>query len=1727
MSNSYSQISTGNTFGQWVVTTNALVFENNSFDSSDYHKRTGILYLDSSPTSLQSNGTSIFQAQLHSTGTQGTLIDYNLTVGGQTYLSNTSLSLTASGQANMNGLLIAQGPGTSLYVANNANVQGNLSIVGNTAIGNNLTITYNTTTGNAFSLGTTVTNTLQSNVSINTATLSVVGTTYSDKIQGNTSVNTATLTVTGNSFTNVLQSNTSVNTATLSVVGTTYTNVLQANTSANTGTLSVTGTSYTNVLQGNTSVNTATLSVTGTSYTNVLQANTSANTGTLSVTGTTFTNVLQGNTSVNTATLSVTGTSYTNVLQGNTSVNTATLSVTGTAYSDKTQANTSVNTATLFVTGISYSDKKQANTSVNTATLTVTGTSYTNVLQANTSANTGTLSVTGTSYTNVLQSNTSVNTATLTVTGNSYTNVLQANTSANTGTLSVTGTTFTGNLSVTGATYTNVLQSNTSVNTATLTVTGNSYTNVLQSNTSVNTSVLSVVGTTYTNVLQANTSANTGTLSVTGTSYTNVLQGNTSVNTATLSVTGTSYTNVLQANTSANTGTLSVTGTTFTNVLQGNTSVNTATLSVTGTSYTNVLQGNTSVNTATLSVTGTSYTNVLQSNTSVNTATLTVTGNVYANNISSNTSINTASLTVTNNITSSNVTTSNNLYVSGNTYLTKSLATGSDVSVGGNLIVPNSLLMGGSTSSANIYSLTIPPNGSFTNCGQFIQSSPLVYNSKDLTLSAASPVTSGNFVTINANRYPSTNATIRWNETIKYWEIINVSSNFANQITTNALFSLSGTDSSQSNVATAYALSSANTFLQSFTNSNISANVSTLNSTISTLYAKTGGLISGDVSITGNLYVNGTQSYVNTATFQTVDSLIELAANNVTDSVDIGFYGQYGSSGTKYTGLVRTAASNYTLFQGITNNPTTNSIGTITSTNFATLNANLTGGTVTGLASAIPYGSGGTGSTSYTTGQILIAGSSGLQSLPNVTACGPVGSSTSIPVITTDGYGRVTSLTSCPVTTTVSLCGNTGTGAFSGGGTLTITGGNGVAVAVSGSTATICTPQSLCTTSNPTFACLTVTCITGCGNALTCIPLTSSVTGTLPYTNGGTGSTSYTTGRVLIAGASGFQSLANVTACGPVGSSTSIPVVTVDSYGRVTNLSTASISTTLSTSGTNGTGSVALASQTLQVTSDASSVIQTTVSSNTVTINSIPSGVTAGSYGNASCNPTLTVDTYGRITSVTNCAISIPSGSVSGLAASATTDTTCATNITCGTLSASRLPATTVTPGSYGCVTGTSRATVCVPSFTVDGQGRLTSAGQCLLQNQPTLCGNSGTGYFDTIGVSANPTWCFPGSNGVTTTVATNKVTITIPQCIDTTSCPTFAGLCSTGILSSTERICSTLNNNFFYPLNLTNCCSYAASIVSTSGIIIANNDGTGGTAYRGQQISTGYQSFSIGVQSSCACFVNTATATCLVIPGVYYGNGAGLTYIPAANVTGTLNSSVALNSSQITTALTYTPAPCVPVGSCGCILKGNASGGFTNATGADVVALLSTCNITVGTIASSTQALTYNSGTYNLTNIKQGIQLNQTFTTVGTYTTNISTIGIYAQSNYYISTNNGGGTQYNFNFDTTGSFTAPGNVTAYSDARLKTNVQTITGALDKVSALRGVSYEKDGQCGVGVIAQEVQQVLPEVVHEGDDEDKTLSVAYGNISGVLIEAIKELTAQVNELKAEIEELKKR
>lgn len=110
--------------------------------------------------------------------------------------------------------------------------------------------------------------------------------------------------------------------------------------------------------------------------------------------------------------------------------------------------------------------------------------------------------------------------------------------------------------------------------------------------------------------------------------------------------------------------------------------------------------------------------------------------------------------------------------------------------------------------------------------------------------------------------------------------------------------------------------------------------------------------------------------------------------------------------------------------------------------------------------------------------------------------------------------------------------------------------------------------------------------------------------------------------------------------------------------------------------------------------------------------------------------------------------------------------------------------------------------------------------------------------------------------------------------------------------------------------------------------------------------------------------------------------------------------------------------------------------------------------------------------------------------------------------------TNNVGG--FAFYTDDAGNAVATGNVTAYSDLSLKTNIQVIPDALEKVASLRGVTFERidTGLRQTGVIAQEVQAVLPEAVTTNGEY---LSVAYGNLVGLLIEAIKELKGRVEEL----------
>jgi hypothetical protein len=117
------------------------------------------------------------------------------------------------------------------------------------------------------------------------------------------------------------------------------------------------------------------------------------------------------------------------------------------------------------------------------------------------------------------------------------------------------------------------------------------------------------------------------------------------------------------------------------------------------------------------------------------------------------------------------------------------------------------------------------------------------------------------------------------------------------------------------------------------------------------------------------------------------------------------------------------------------------------------------------------------------------------------------------------------------------------------------------------------------------------------------------------------------------------------------------------------------------------------------------------------------------------------------------------------------------------------------------------------------------------------------------------------------------------------------------------------------------------------------------------------------------------------------------------------------------------------------------------------------------------------------------------------------------------------GGVSINNDLSVTGEINASGDITAFSDESIKENVEVIEDAVDKVQQLNGYTFDRtdvETSRQTGVIAQEVLKVLPEAVGE---KDGIHTVAYGNMVGLLIEAIKEQQGQIDSLKEELQSIK--
>lgn len=338
--------------------------------------------------------------------------------------------------------------------------------------------------------------------------------------------------------------------------------------------------------------------------------------------------------------------------------------------------------------------------------------------------------------------------------------------------------------------------------------------------------------------------------------------------------------------------------------------------------------------------------------------------------------------------------------------------------------------------------------------------------------------------------------------------------------------------------------------------------------------------IDGDIIISGNLSVLGTETIINVDTLEISDPLLYLAGNNyISDAVDIGFIGHYNNgSANLHAGFIRHAGNkDFYVFDGYNVEPEGNNVINISGNGFnvANLRANLISawsnvtslqvGTlnVAGattlksltLTDDLTVSNGGTGASSFTAGGIVIGdGTDSLKVLANssFTPTGTGAQNNTITSVTVDAYGRTTAATFQAISGLNVDQGGTGKSTFASGKVVV---GNGTGALSELANVTYTLTGSL-------SASKTITSLTVDDYGRVSAATAADISG-LTVTQGGTGVNTFTSGLMLIGNGTGaIQSIANAgyTLTGTLGAAKTITSLTVDAYGRVTAATAGDIS---------------------------------------------------------------------------------------------------------------------------------------------------------------------------------------------------------------------------------------------------------------------------------------------------------------------------------------------------------------------------------------------------------------------------------------------------------------------------------------------------------------------------------------------------------------------------------------
>lgn len=264
----------------------------------------------------------------------------------------------------------------------------------------------------------------------------------------------------------------------------------------------------------------------------------------------------------------------------------------------------------------------------------------------------------------------------------------------------------------------------------------------------------------------------------------------------------------------------------------------------------------------------------------------------------------------------------------------------------------------------------------------------------------------------------------------------------------------------------------------------------------------------------------------------------------------------------------------------------------------------------------------------------------------------------------------------------------------------------------------------------------------------------------------------------------------------------------------------------------------------------------------------------------------------------------------------------------------------------------------------------------------------------------------------------------------------------------------------------------------------------------------------------------------------VYNHNTNTMSFVVAAGTQLSLTTDLATISARATVAPgAVTNSVTTAIGSTVVVTPSTFTDNSTAASG--TIAVRTACSIAAPTFAASNTSVTYTNASavyiagpaaagtnVTLTNahslhVASGrSQFPQGSATAPSLAVRDENTGIYSSATNTLNVTTNG--TLAATFASNGDFTAVGNVTANSDRRIKKDIQPIRNALDKLKTLSGVVFARidTEQRGIGLIAQDVEQVFPEAVVTGEDELQTKSIAYGNLVGAVVEALKELDARL-------------